>query len=342
MTTKSHAGHIVREFLHNPDSAFEPFFRLCLSQTLAKLRSLARLGYLLPVDHRTDSDPIEDLALDILGELFAGKPNQRYYIIYGCFCPEGPQVLDRMRDGELAARFIGLIRNFVRQQLYHQRRAVDPQLENLKRRINEVLQGKDVRQISVGGQMLAAVTNAPPPEMDTPPEWIESHLEQIAYAAYSDRRSNWCRNILEEAARCRADCPWIPVPQLVRVLIRINKALIELHLGELCNTRQPAVPDYLRREARKTALDQVQSTVLAGFVRKGRLTKVESAVHLRAVAAYLDDWLVHGDDADLKPTYLREADQSITVERYKRYKYTFERATDMAIEIAREVLKRHL
>ncbi len=274
--------------------------------------------------------------------MLASRQGRRFHIVLDYLCPDGPAAPTNLSNDELIARLIGLLRNFIRQQLYKERRRTDPQLENLKRRISEILQGGDIRQISVGGQMIAALKSSPAPRNTASMDWPEPDLEQIAYATYTDRRSNWCRAILAHAAETRPNCPWIPVPQLIRVMIRVNRRLIELHIGESATGAQPAVPEHLRQKAREAALGEIKTVILPGFVRKGRLTNAESAVHLRAVAAYLDDWLVHGDGADLKPIYLREADPGVDTNAYKRYKYTFERATDIAVEIAREILKKHL
>ena len=64
---------IIREFLIQPHNRriFNDFYKFCYNYTKGYLHYLKRKNYQFPYDERTDKDPIDDLAIDILGFFLA-------------------------------------------------------------------------------------------------------------------------------------------------------------------------------------------------------------------------------------------------------------------------------
>ena len=68
---ESKFGNLLKVFLCQPDKQrFREFFGLCYLRSRNYLGILRAKGWSLPVDARTDKDPIDDLAIDVLGPLF--------------------------------------------------------------------------------------------------------------------------------------------------------------------------------------------------------------------------------------------------------------------------------
>ena len=328
------AGHrdstdeIIRQFLLAPRrrTGFDPFFRFTAACTISYLRRLGRHGWRLPVDDRTDRDPVADLALDLLGEILQSKPGRPFHRVFEYFRAAGITPADLADQSGLTDLYLIFLRRQIRQQLSRLRKQVDSQIENLKRRIRETLEATKNQRHS------ETIPSDSTERSDIPDELLHRLAEETYLESTS--RSDWCLRLaahLEQEEQYRSN---VPISRLQAVMVRVNAAYADLD-GSLLHGQYNSSALALQgaaEKARCATIEFVGRDIIPAFADKGRLTSEDAAGLLSICNLYLADWAACGE-TDRIPKYFREQMPPDRQERYlKDYKYIL----DTIIARARE------
>ncbi len=337
----------VRAFLQSPLNRvrFDDFFPRCLEVTTGYLRCLNARRFSLPLEQYSSDNPTRDLAIDILGSLLAGRHGEPFGIVFEYYRREGFEEFAAVSEEELYHHLTILIRSFVRQELSKLRKRHDPQIENLKRRIGDILKDRQYRVLaSESSPGRDRVTLAPGKEVegDHREPWPQHELDLAAELAYqrSSSRSQWCRNLFEEITHDERWCDWVYRHQLVAAMIGVCRANQLLEMDQ--PSRIPPADQGLSGDsvdrASQLARDWLRESVLRDFAAKGRITVKEIEPFLAAFDAIIADG-THSGTLDKLPDYFRALMPAQTHQDYlSKYKYVFETAMKGGLQYMARIL----
>jgi hypothetical protein len=211
--------------------------------------------------------------------------------------------------------------------LRHQR---DPQRENLKRRLRDILNGPDFTHPPIDGSEADLICSQPALRQlraDKPILTFEEllHVAGDVYA-HCRNRQEWCRAIFARLASMPEVANYLRRQELIRAMVTVNLQCVETGewLAESSGTAMPAIARRDLESARNQALEHVRVRVLERFVLSGSVTEVEAGQFLKAAAIFLID-IAYSPAVDKLPTYFREVMAPETHGGYlERYKYPFE------------------
>lgn len=324
-------GRIIRDFLALPlnRTKFDAFFALCYSHTLGYLRYLQQQGYRLPVDQRTDKDPLTDLAIDLLGYFLARENGGPSKVLIDFYRRQGIDNPTQGDPAELYDPFTVLLRGFVRKQLSRLTKEHNPQLALLKRRFNDVLRDSSfttVRNESRGGKVVCLSSDSDNLALDKPPI-PDEELRRIVQQAYlkSNSRQAWCRTILEDISTESRYCNGVLRHRLLSAVVATNASYADLDGLRPSGLDSPQVGAIKRAadSAIEQTLEFARQEVVLSFVEKGRLISSEVEAVMAACRNYLCDF--GNGDTESIPTYFRSCITERTDDQYERdYKYVFD------------------
>ncbi len=346
MTAKQY-DRVIEKFLDNPHrrAAFDPFYLLCINHTIGILRYLQRIGWQLPLDQYASTRPLHDMALDILGSFLGSEKDRPFFVVLDYFADRCTRLTVATPPDDIYDRFRALLVTFVKQELGELRRQQDPQRENLKRRLRDILNGPDFTRPPVDGSEADLICSQPALcqlRVDKPMLTFEEllHLAGDAYAQCSNREQ-WCRVIFARLASMPEVANCLRRHELIRAMVTVNLQCVETGewLAKSSGTAKPAIARRDLESARNQALEHVRIRVLERFVLSGSVTEVEAGQFLKAAATYLVD-LAYSPGVDKLPAYFREVMAPETHGGYlERYKYPFETTMKEAEEYFRARLK---
>jgi hypothetical protein len=315
------------------------------AQAKGYLHYLRAKGHPLPLDTRADGDPLDDLAVDVLGPFLQSAPGRPFSLIFDYYRRAGFDDLAAADPADLYQHFTILLRGFVRKELCRLRGDADPQLDHLKRRFKDILKPPEY-QIDYpdrDGRARVARRTAGT-GMHEPTEPISAvRLAEIVERAYLDstNRGQWCRRIFELLEEDAGSPDWVYRHEVLGAVIGVNLKYCDI---DGLRPGRPSAAEqglYLRdaTEAREAAVAALRDGPLAGFIAKGRLTEDEGRRFEYAFELYVTD-LVHTGEADLLPVYFREVMPEEAASQYlTRYKYVFETALNAALGHFRDHLR---
>ncbi|HOP06290.1 MAG TPA: hypothetical protein PLF13_03265 [candidate division Zixibacteria bacterium] len=348
MTARSgqHESQTVRSFLISPHDKRKAnaFFARCLAIAIAHLRCLKAKSWQLPDDQYPSDNPIRDLAVELLIGLCKSRSNEPYFRIFEFYSREGYPSFDDADEHELDYLLGVLIRSFVTQRLSRLRKQADPQIENLKRRVNDTIKASD--RIHVATAASSGYDRIAFAEVDMSSDslelWPQQELNLIAEIAYQDSnsRSMWCYKLLELVADDGRFVSWVYRHMMITAMIRVSR-INELERYDL-TAYLPATEHGLSEDQVKQAFRDSRSwlkeSVLPGFVGKKRLSIDEIEPMLKAFDAIVADGL-HSGTIEKLPVYFRENMPVSTHSNYlKKYKYVFETAMKGGLNHLAEIL----
>ena len=340
-------GHIVQAFLLNPlnRKTFDSFFKTCYSHTVGYLRYLKAKGFLLPLEHKTDGNPMADLAIDILGTFLHSTKENPFPVVFDYFNKLDLIEADDVNVDDLYHYFSVLLRGHIRQQLSRLKVEQDPQIDHLKRRFKEILKAPcfGSMQKSRSEEFLCSTQYSDNLREDKRPMPYEELL-RIVETAYvnSTTRTAWCQNIFELLDKETEYQNLVKKHELLAAIVSVNAKYVDA--DGLQPTRLPTPEDALLMEAIEEAIAQtllwLREAVLNGFVRKGGISGEEAERLVVASEQYLSD-LAHAGETDPIPQYFREVMPKSEHARYlKDYKHVFETTINKAVEDFKERLKK--
>lgn len=311
-------------------------------RSLGHVRHLKALGWSLSVDDRTDTDPIPDLALDLLGETLESTPRHSFRRIFEFFHTQGITDFDRHDASELVTLFLTFLRRQLRQEISRRKKQADPQVENLKRRIRELTAKPPF--YSLDGSGLITLASQGDDYADDLPSISDDDLLFVVNEAYLETtsRSGWCHAIFARLVERTDCCRAITRHRLTTAMIRVNAAHADLEGTSVSRLSEPAAAAIGKciKHAVDGTLQRVRGGVLTEFESKGRLTANVADKLADACRAYLSDYVAHGGDTDSIPSYFREAMPGVTADQYQAdYKHVFDTTTAAARKILGEILK---
>jgi hypothetical protein len=322
---------ILSGFLRSPleRNCFNAFFEFTYRRTLAYLRYLHRQGFRLPIDDRTDSDPLADLVTDVLGEIVAPKGNVLFPELFkflGGHCSFGFPDKER---GKIEALYSAFLTVQIRQRLSRLRGERNPQIENLKRRIKDILKEPPfmVFPSSTGsGMMVCHIEDQNNHERSSfiPIDELKNLVEQAFLKTTT--RSTWCTEIFRHLNKTTKYKPCIQLSDLIATMVEVNIRYIEnnsIPSAPLSGTHAEIIKKRAK-SAKQIAVDTIQLETVKRFVETGRITREEAGYFQKALDQYLEDFSTSGN-TDQVPTYFRESMPPETHSRYlSDYKYVFE------------------
>ena len=347
---KSSDHEVVKRFLEEPRSRerFDAFFKLCYRHVLGFLGYLKARGFPLPIEQKSDGDPLSDLAIDILGPFLQSSGNRPCVLVFDFFRRQGITDLKSADSAELYDLFRSLLFGFTRQELSRLRKETDPQLDHLKRRFKDVLKGSEYVTYFTGNDRIEYIklANDETDKHDNRPMILYDRLMALVEDMYhkSKSRKEWCRNIFNalNAATTVQNC--LKKHELLSAVVAVNMKYVEV--DALVPSYSPAADNGILKEAieiaKKQTLAWLDKNVLRKFVQKGRIT-AEIADRFRdAAERYLSD-LAHSPGVDLLPVYFREVMPENEHNRYlKDYKHIFETTIRKAEDDFKKRLRKNL
>lgn len=305
---------------------FDNFFQLCFREVRKSLLYLRARGYRLPTDQTDPTRELENLTVDILGSFLRSEKNHPFCVIFEFFENRGIAEFRHEEREVHYDHFLGLLRNFTKQELHRIRKEQDPQVEKLKRRVNEILRDGPYEV----GELV--VRNG---ERETSPAEYDDLLALTEQAFLGSRDTTaWCASIFEQWREQREMPLCVRKSDLVRAMVRIYFRYIEIEgfgIEPFANPHEEPVRAEIRRIGQET-LQWLRNGLLARFLEKQRLQESESEPLVGAVETYLIDRF-EGNGADALPDYFREALPGISAKEYlSSYKYVFETLIKSAIE----------
>jgi len=337
----------VKAFLLRPRdrTAFNAFFDYTFRKALAYLRYLRSVGFHLPVDDRTDNDPLHDLSIDLLGPILESPTGRPYCRIFDFYKAQGINDFENQEADHLADLYLQFLRRQLRQESSRLRKQADPQLENLKRRIRDIVKlepcaltnGRVVRVslVQYGDDIRADL-----PEIST------SELIRLAHETYatSRTRAEWCHQILAAIASTPNCCRRVSLHRLTSAMVRTNAEHIETADPLISRLPGPSRGPIRAAadEACRIALDRVRDEVLSDFAAKGRLKPAEVDCLAQSCRLYLNDFSNNGYDTESIPTFFKATMPSETHDRYLTdYKYILDKAIAHCLKVFAKTMKKN-
>jgi hypothetical protein len=342
------APDVIKLFLLNPEPNFKDFFEVCYRLTLGYLRYLQKRGVKLPTDQWAGQHPLNDLALDVLGTFFRSAAERKYVVIFEYFEGKGQSDFSRADPNELYDLFKTLIFGYIKQELRRICRQADPQIENLKRRFEEILDGPDYKTCSSGGgsEEHIRLADSSTSERDNLPTISYEQLLAVVEEAYcsSFSRTEWCRNvflIVKDMDKVR-NC--LRKNDLIGAAVATNIRHVETYGIPLY--AQTRTDDQMQlssvEDAKRETLAWLSDNVLHRFVEKKRISAGTAEKFMQAADIYLTD-KIYSFETDKLPAYFREVMPNGSHDKYlSDYKYCFETAIRQAEENFAERVKKIL
>ncbi len=333
-------GDTILHFLNDCHSRkeFNAFYELCYRSTIGYLHFLRNKGYQLPLALATDRNPVVDLSLDILGSFLRSAKNKPFYLIFDYFHQIGITDFQNAEPDELYEKFTPLLFRFIRQDLSKLKNETDPQIANLKHRVNDILKSDNYTVVSsnsgrIKRVMLSKNIHCNRAELPIIPYEETLKIVEESYLK-SNNRVEWCKNIFETLDKTPKYQNIFIKHELISAIIAVNMKYVEVENIKPVFTHD-AESEILLRKAERTireVLPWFRIDVLEKYIGKGRLTPEYAANFERAIQLYLRDF-VFSPPTDLLPVYFREVMPPEEHRRYlKKYKYIFETAIQKAEE----------
>jgi len=354
---------IIREFLIQPHNRriFNDFYKFCYNYTKGYLHYLKRKNYQFPYDERTDKDPIDDLAIDILGFFLANKKNKQFHliyehflarknnkpfhVIYDYFSQHGINNFQSQSPEKLNDMFVVLLKGFIKKQLFKFKQSTNPQIENLKRRFKDIIRDSEVfKTLYINGTDYVYLESDENNLQDNNPLIPYNELESIAlkYFIISKNTSQWCLNILSSINRLTEYRNMVSKYLLLTAVVKVNAEYIdsgEFFTHQASSTKSAWIISFIEN-AFETALDNLKSKTLPAYLKKQVISVDESELIYLACRNYLTDYCAHSGNTDPIPVYFREMMPLETHERYlKDYKNIFESSIKKMLAYFKNELK---
>ncbi len=334
-------GQIIKDFLACPQDRahFDAFFKLTRQFTTGFLRYLRALGHTLPlVEQSNIKQALDDLALDILGSFLRSEPNKPFVIIFRYFRQKYGDDIDSRKPAEACDSYCSLLFGYIRQELSRIRAKADPQVEKLKRRFRDILNGHNyVRLSSTDDRTAIFCLHKYESQLRPNRPFIErDQLLEIVDRAYLDniKYTEWCYGIFDWLNKYTSVRNALIKHELIRAVIVVNSRHV---LDNSIWAFPPNLADWEIKEktllkAKDETLNWISKTVLAGFVEKEKITPDHGICFRQAVDRYLLD-LLYSRGVDLLPAYFREVMPKSEHPRYlDGYKHIFETTIHKAVE----------
>lgn len=308
------------------------------------LRYLRSSGWRLPEDQMQQEHALADIAYDTLGPFLASNKNQLYFVIFDYFDRHGLSKSNATLD-TIAEHFRILLRGFVRKELTLIRGFENPQIKNIKRRVKEVLSGPDYgsKEFTDSGIDCVFAIHHSADLRDDHPLISSESLDEIVRTAFrlSLNRSEWCARIFELLDEISEVRSVIPKYRLISNMVAVNAEYVDavgIVTGHLPTPRE----EYLRQTIGQLmceSLDWLQTSVIPGFVDKGRLKPEDAPLVIGACRSFLNDMRQDGDAGKIPQYFLPLKPELSQSEYLKRYKYIMDTAVSRVVTDLRQRLR---
>ncbi len=334
------------EFLNDPSNKrnFIIFYKLCYAHVYGFLTYQKRKGYYYPDNMYTSNDGLSDMAVDILGALFRNDKSRKFNVIYDYYKSHNITEYSSTNVNEIYDLFKQLVNSFTRQELSKLKKAVDPQIDNLKRRIKSILKSSDyaVYSANPSGEKYIRLSSQEHDKNDSnSPIEFDSLLDIAREAYYSSKnRVEWCFNIFETITDEYGPASFVKFHELIKAMIQVNVTDLELYYNDKTNkiTTDITYSDSTLNEKKNLTLKWVKEDTLSSFVINGRLDDDLAERILQAVDNYLSD-LLFSSGTDALPLYFREVMPDSEHKCYlDKYKYIFETTIRNAEDYLKKII----
>ncbi len=331
---------ILKRFLQNPDVNFRNFFEVCYRLTLGYLRYLQRRGIRLPTDQLAGKQPLNDLALDILGPFLRSTSQQPCVVIFEYFKEQGSAGFAHAEEDELYDLFKTLLFGYIKQELRRISHEANPQIENLKRRFAEILDEPDYKTHSSSDEYICLAGDGIALRENLPLISYEQLLVIVEEAyCLSVSRSEWCKKVFAKVNQMMDIRNCIRKRDLIRAAVVTNSRYAEAYNVPVYSYTKTDNQLQLSAimEVKRQIMDWVSANILDGFIQKNQLSPETAEKFRSAVDIYLTDF-VYSSETDKLPEYFRSVMTPDEHPKYlSEYKYCFETTLGEAMD---EFIKR--
>ena len=312
----------LKRFLERPLSRarFDVFFGLCYRHVLGYLGCLKTRGYQIPLEPKTNYNPLADLAIDILGPFLQSTKEQPFTVIFDHYRRTGIDDFIRTDPAVLYNHFRALLYGFVRQELSRLKKEADPQLDNLKRRFKDILKPSDYTTFRTDGDQAEYVylTQNGDNKRENCSLISREGLTMLVDDAFnhSFNRKQWCYNIFSAINGTTTVRNCVRKHELLATVIAVNMKYVEIDSPETSRllSADQGIIETAIREANKQTMVWLRDSVLQGYIEKERMTTKVAEQFASATERYLLDLAHSGVDA--LPIYFREVMPEIEHDRY--------------------------
>jgi hypothetical protein len=288
------------------------------------------LGWKLPLDETDPDRAMVNLLIDILGRLLSPHHGRDYGMIFENLERQGFSDYDAASDEQLEHCLQVQIRGFVKKELSRLTRQEDPQIANLKRRIDETLRDEEYASEdahSKGQSMIWLRVYKEDLRIDKPLIPYEDLVEIVREQAQENlTRTSWCRAVFDALNELTQYQNRLKRFELFNAMIHVSFELVELEgfqQAHLPTPRQALLQLEFAREKDAT-IEWLKSGRVAQFRNRDVLTALNVTGLVQAVDRYLTD-LTNGGETDSLPQYFRESMPAETHDNYlKDFKHIFE------------------
>lgn len=323
---------VLRFFLDNPlnPNSFNEFFKECYGLTKSYLFTLKSSGWRLPLEKKSLEESIEDLAYDVLEPFLISKSERPFYVIYDYFKRHRITDFSIISDDELESHFKILLQGFIKKQLSKIRKMENPQEEKLKRKIKYSLEKLGAVKLNgpSGQYVQIYLKNYQNSLRNDKPDVTVRQLKDIVGEAFCSSKTNpqWCEKIfglLNENSRIKNV---VVLSELISIMIQINAEFVfdSIRAPYHVDTPRDVHTNFRLTSAIEKSLKRAGKEEIDRFVMKGKLTKLEGDLLMKACGKYLEDKHLDGGNRPL-PDYFLEFMPDVCQDEYlKKYKYMFE------------------
>jgi hypothetical protein len=291
---------------------------------------------------------MSDIAYDILGPFLASRKERPYYVVFEYFERHGMNDPELIIPEILCRCFRILLRGFIRKELTLIRGLENPQIKNLKRRIKDILAGSDYSSKVWPGDKSEScywAENEAHLRGDCPSVTGDPLYELVKDAfMQSCTRTEWCLQafrLLDKKIEYRNA---VKVHDLISTMIAVNAEFVDA-AGQGTWRIPTPVEDYIDKRM-SAVIDEtitwVESEVLSRFSNKGRISRPDIALILKASRHYLEDFGLDGKPAEI-PKYFQNLKPGLSQNDFqKQYKYILETAINQGLREFQRRLRKEL
>lgn len=337
-------GRALRDFLCKPDrKQFRQLFEHSFVRCRNYLRYLRGRQWSLPLDARTDRDPVDDLAIDVLGSLFRSKKDKPFHIVLDYFNQLGITEYRTVDPERLAGLFVALLNGFTRQELFRIYKTVNPELARIKRRSKDILKGEEYTFVSEANDSRKYVCHVSfAVNLRREAKLVDRNLleELVTYSLLRTKKdTDLCRMFFQRLNEIKEYQNFVALNEFLSVMVSARATYAEEGFPAPSPMPSPEI-ELLQgkvEEAKERALAKVWQIDIKRFISRRRITEEEGQAFHKACRLYLDDHCNGG--ADPIPQYFRECVPSVSQEIYlSKYKYSLETVVDRALAYMRQDL----
>jgi hypothetical protein len=324
---------LLKQFLSKPSAHFDPFYWACWRKALAYLTLLKGRGWVLPGDHRTDKNELEDLANDILERLFVSDKGPHFKKIFDYFRAQGVPDFEHANPAHLEELFWPFFYQQLKQALSREGKWEHPERSSSQKTIENILREAEFAKVPGFSDHICRTEVASSLRLNAKPVPREL-MDRLAWESVlaTSQATDLCREFfrrLEEMSECHNS---VVRRELIFALVRARELFALEHSPISGYFPSPEVERYLKltKQAASRALSRLKNNEISQLLKKRAVDQAEAECLVEACRLFLED-RSNGNGTDSFATYFRAAFPEELHQQYEiAFKYRLLRLMELA------------